>query len=59
MFAPVDVEIKLDEDGYVLPASQNEEVYKRYMVLYLDINCLIVDFSASWPSHGISLQFLL
>lgn len=58
MFAPVDVEIKLDEDGYVLPASQNEEVYKRYMVLYLDINCLI-DFLASWSSHGISLPFLL
>lgn len=35
MFAPVDVEIKLDEDGYVLPASQNEEVYKRYMILYI------------------------
>lgn len=27
--APVDVEIKVDEGGYVLPASQNDEVYKR------------------------------
>lgn len=25
----LDVEIKLDEEGYVLPASQNDEVYKR------------------------------
>lgn len=31
--APVDVEIKLDEEGYVLPASHNDDVYKRYMVL--------------------------
>lgn len=29
VFAPVDVEIKLDEEGYVLPASHNDEVYKR------------------------------
>ncbi|KAM3593271.1 uncharacterized protein V6R79_009031 [Siganus canaliculatus] len=25
----LDVEIKLDEEGYVLPASQNDDVYKR------------------------------
>lgn len=25
----LDVELKLDEEGYVLPASHNEEVYKR------------------------------
>jgi len=28
-FVPVDVEIKLDEEGYVLPASQIDDVYKR------------------------------
>lgn len=27
--AVVDVEIKLDEEGYVLPASHNDEAYKR------------------------------
>lgn len=26
---PVDVEIKLDEEGFVLPASHVDEVYKR------------------------------
>lgn len=29
VFAPVDVEIKLDEEGYVLPASHNDDVHKR------------------------------
>lgn len=32
MFIFTDVEIKLDEEGYVLPASQNDEIYKRYIV---------------------------
>lgn len=32
IFVLADVEIKLDEEGYVLPASQNDEIYKRYMV---------------------------
>lgn len=27
--ALADVEIKLDEEGYVLPASHNDEAYKR------------------------------
>lgn len=31
MFILTDVEIKLDEEGYVLPASQNDEIYKRYI----------------------------
>lgn len=26
---PADVEIKLDEEGFVLPASHVDEVYKR------------------------------
>lgn len=32
IFVFADVEIKLDEEGYVLPASHNEEIYKRYMM---------------------------
>lgn len=33
LFILTDVEIKLDEEGYVLPASQNDEIYKRYVAL--------------------------
>lgn len=29
LFVVVDVEIKLDEEGYVLPASHDDEVFKR------------------------------
>lgn len=31
-FVPVDVEIKLDEERFVLPATHVDEVYKRYIV---------------------------
>lgn len=36
VFILTDVEIKVDEKGYVLPANQNDEIYERYMVLRLN-----------------------
>lgn len=36
MLILTDVEIKVDEKGYVLPASQNDEISTRYMVLRLN-----------------------
>ncbi|KAJ0044221.1 hypothetical protein NL108_011218, partial [Boleophthalmus pectinirostris] len=49
----LDVEIKLDEEGFVLPASYNDEVYKRYFqflffihlsVTLCDHECFLIDF---------------
>lgn len=39
---PEDVEIKLDEEGFVLPASHVDEVYKRLMVSCIRRQGLIV-----------------